>query len=177
MITRAESRVVFGDFQGLGHPQILEVRQGDGEPQLVCKSNHLSMGGGEGQGDLDSIEAALDRGRQTVCIPGDEIITVVDINGDRCQDLVFPESRQVLLSRCDGRFEAELVELPEGAGHLGGDDGWVPKAQDYHSSRSNKPNTLRASRPDYVDLDSDNDGIYDEVMVMLPFLDGLQPIR
>ena len=179
VVTRSEARLLVGDFQGLGHPQILEMTLGDddGRNELTCKSNHLSMGGGDGQGqgDLDSIDAALDRQIQSVCLPENEAISIVDIDGDRCQDVVFPESRRALLSRCDGTFESELVELGNWSGHLGDDDGWVPKAQDYNSSRSNKPSSIQAPNP--LDPDDDGDGIDDEVIIVCPFVDGLQRVR
>lgn len=172
-LTRADSRILFGDFSGLGHPQILELTQADGDAEVCGTTNHLAMAGGEGQGDLDSIEAALDREGQSVCIPSEERISITDIDGDRCQDLVFPDSGRALLSRCDGSFEPELAELREGSAHLAGDDGWVNKAQDYNSSRSNKTRSIR----DIFDEDTDGDGIDDEVMVVLPYIDGLQRLR
>lgn len=169
-VTRDQGRIFFGDFQGLGHPQIMEARLGD-DGEVCGQTSHLAVAGGEGQGDLESIEAALDREGQSVCMPVDEAISIADLDGDRCEDLVFPESRQALLSRCDGTFEPELTELGDWSGHLGGDDGWNTRAKDHNSSRSNKPRSIRDLGGD---LDDDDDGVDDEVIVVFPFIDGLE---
>ncbi len=160
-LLRGEARHFFGDFMGLGHSQILEARlSSDDESTALCgKTNHLSMGGGDSQGDLDSIEAALDRETQRVCIPDDEDISIIDLDGDGCQDLVFPESRRALLSRCDGTFEAEMMELGDWSAQLRGDS---------NSSRSNQPTSR---------LDLDDEETDDEVILVLPFIDGLQRIQ
>ncbi|TXD32564.1 hypothetical protein FRC96_17140 [Lujinxingia vulgaris] len=166
-LTRAEGRIFFGDFQGLGHPQILEAHRGEEDDAQECGRMHdFRVAGGAGEGDLASIEAALEREGQSVCIPNNEAISISDIDGDRCEDLVFPESRRVLLSRCDGTFEAELALLNNGAGHLDGGEGWTSLAHSHNAARSNRSRGIQA--PD-DDIDDD-----DEVVMVLPFVDGLQ---
>lgn len=169
MIARDDGTLLFGDFMGRGHSQVLQARaggeaSGDSNP-IRCQTTHLSIGYGD---DLETVEQTLDAESQSVCFPEDgDDVSVIDIDGDGCQDLVFADRDVALLSRCDGTFEAELVELRDWAAHLGGDDGWEPRAQNHNSSRSNRTEGLAG----------DGDDADDEVLVILPFGDGLMRVN
>ncbi|MGM0556078.1 MAG: hypothetical protein ACQEVA_06850, partial [Myxococcota bacterium] len=141
---------VFGDVLGTSADQRVVCRPDDGGT-MVCSVAELDA------------SAPVMTWTSAVEVKGD-VKCVVDIDGDRCGDLVT-SAGEVISSRCDGSFEPAPVELGEWAAQMVCGDGasGPNKAQDYNSSRSNKPNTIKWDEGD------DHDG----PAVSFPFYDGL----
>jgi hypothetical protein len=122
----------------------------DDEVQVCGQTSHFISAGSDEDDSDDSAPVSFE---------GDSIRTVVDVDGDGCADLVS-DAGELLSSRCDGTFDP-AVQLAPWAFHMPR----AQQAQDYNSSRSNKPSSIAA--PD----DSDDDGDFGGA---LPFFNGLE---
>jgi hypothetical protein len=146
---------LFGDVLGEGSDQAVVCKPARDEGQVKCV--------------VGAIGADAETSSERIIANGD-VVCVVDVDGDRCADLVT-DAGEYISSRCDGQFEPAAVELRQWQAHLVCGDGvgapGPSEAQDYNTSRSNKPSSIAW---DASDEDDDDDGL----PTALPFFDGVE---